>query len=108
MSHVVGVVADPVVALGFRLAGLKPHVAESVEHASEHLDGMLREDRWGVILVQEDLMPAPEPASVTRSKSGLPILVPFPRPGKERPPGEAEAYVAELLRRAVGYRVRLR
>jgi len=108
MSRFVGVVADPVVALGFRLAGLEPYVADSAERAANHLDGMLRDARWGIILVQEDLMPDPEPASITRSKSGLPILVPFPRPGRERPPGEAEAYVTELLRRAVGYRVRLR
>lgn len=108
MSHRVGVVADPVVALGFRLVGLEPRVVDSARSAADELDAMLRDPRWGVILVQEDLMPNPEPASVTRSKSGLPILVPFPRPGRERPAGEAEAYVAELLRRAVGYRVRLR
>lgn len=108
MSHQVGVVADPVVALGFRLAGLRPRIVESVEGAEAELDEMLRDPRWGVILVQEDLMPEPESRSASWSRSGLPILVPFPRPGRERPPGEAEAYVAELLRRAVGYRVRLR
>lgn len=108
MSHSVGVVADPVVSLGFRLAGFRPHVADSVARAAEHVDAMLDDPRWGVILVQEDLMPDPEPMPPVRSRTGLPILVPFPRPGRERPPGEAEAYVAELLRRAVGYRVRLR
>jgi len=108
MSERVGVIADPVATVGFRLAGLKPRVVESAEGAAAALDEMLRDPRWGVILVQEDLMPSPEPGSAQRASSGLPILVPFPSPGLERTLGDAEAYVAELLRRAVGYRVRLR
>jgi vacuolar-type H+-ATPase subunit F/Vma7 len=108
MSVRVGVVADPVVALGFRLAGLEPRVVASVEGASAALDEMVRDPRWGVILVQEDLMPEVAPTSTRSASSGLPILVPFPGSGRERAVGDAEAYVAELLRRAVGYRVRLR
>lgn len=108
MSERVGVVADPVVALGFRLAGLRPQVVDSAEEAVVALDTMLRDTRWGVILVQENLMPDPEPVSAQRASSGLPILVSFPARGLERAVGDAEAYVAELIRRAVGYRVRLR
>lgn len=108
MSERVGVVADSVVALGFRLAGLRPQVVESAEDAVVALEAILRDARWGVILVQENLMPDPEPASAQRASSGLPILVPFPAPGRERVSGDAEAYVTELLRRAVGYRVKLR
>jgi vacuolar-type H+-ATPase subunit F/Vma7 len=108
MSERVGVVADPVLALGFRLAGLRPRVAESAPAAATVLDAMLRDPRWGVILVQENLMPDPEPVSRERASSGLPILVPVPSSGREPTVRDAEAYVAELLRRAVGYRVRLR
>lgn len=108
MSHRVGVVSDPSVTLGFRLAGVRPHVADSREGAARLLDEMVREGGWGVILVQEDLMPEVLSTSWRRSTTGLPIVVPFPAPRRERPVGEAEAYVAELLRQAVGYRVRLR
>ena len=108
MSHRVAVVGDSSVTLGFRLAGFRPHLVESGEAAASLLTRMVREPQWGVILVQEDLMPEPAPSATRRSSTGLPILVPFPRPSRERPAGEAEAYVAELLRRAVGYRVRLR
>jgi vacuolar-type H+-ATPase subunit F/Vma7 len=108
MSHQVGVVAGPAIALGFKLAGLRPRVVDSAEGAATLLNEMIESDRWGVILVQEDLMPEEEPAALRRSTSGLPILVPFPPPGLARVPGEAEAYVMELLRQAVGYRVRLR
>lgn len=108
MSHRVGAVTDPSVSLGFRLAGLRPRVAESATAAARILDDMIDEGRWGVILVQEELMPDPTPAGLSRSATGLPILVPFPGPTREHLPGEAERYVTELLRRAVGYRVRLR
>ena len=108
MSHRVAVLGDPHVTLGFRLAGVRPHVVDSKEAAGVLLAEMVRESKWGVILVQEDLMPELPPTAARRSDGGLPILVPFPGPLRERPPGEAEAYVAELLRQAIGYRVRLR
>lgn len=108
MSQRVAVVADPAVALGFRLAGLRPVAVESKSAAATLLGRLADEPEWGVILVQEDLMPEASPAAPSRAGTGLPILVPFPAPTRERPPGEAEAYVANLLRRAVGYRVRLR
>ena len=108
MSHRVGVVSDASVTLGFRLAGLRPHVADSREAATRLLDELTKDGRWGVILVQEDLMPHSASPAWRRSASGLPIVVPFPAPRRERPVGEAEAYVTELLRQAVGYRVRLR
>jgi vacuolar-type H+-ATPase subunit F/Vma7 len=100
-------VGDAAVTLGFRLAGIRPHVVDSRESSADLLARMIRDPQWGVILVQEDLLPD-LPRSARRAGGGLPILVPFPAPSLERPPGEAEAYVAELLRQAVGYRVRLR
>jgi len=108
MSHRIGVVSDEGVALGFRLAGVRPRVVDSRDGAARVLDGMIRDGTWGVILVQEDLVPPGLAPSWRRSTAGLPIVVPFPAPRRERPVGDAEAYVAELLRQAVGYRVRLR
>jgi vacuolar-type H+-ATPase subunit F/Vma7 len=108
MTHRVGVVCDPFVALGFRLAGLEPRVVSASEAARRELAAMQEDDGLGVILVQEDLVPELPAAPASRMGTGLPLLIPFPGPELERPLGEAEAYVAELLRRAVGYRVRLR
>jgi hypothetical protein len=36
------------------------------------------------------------------------MIVPFPPPSWAAPEEEAEAYLVEILRRAIGYRVRLR
>jgi vacuolar-type H+-ATPase subunit F/Vma7 len=106
--HRVGVLGDSGVSLGFRLAGLRPTVADSPEAARPLLVEMLGDARWGVILVQDDLVPDLETVARQRVETTLPILVPFPAPSREALPGEAETYIAELLRRAVGYRVRLR
>jgi vacuolar-type H+-ATPase subunit F/Vma7 len=108
MSHRVAVLGDGAVTLGFRLAGLRPYVVDSRESTAALLSEMVTDPQWGVILVQEDLLPDLPRGAARRAAGGLPILVPFPAPSLERPPGEAEAYVAELLRQAVGYRVRLR
>ncbi len=108
MRHQVAVIAEPFLGLGFRLAGLRHVVAESETAAARRLEEMLSDPRWGVVLVQENLVPEVPPAPRSGGGSGLPIVVHVPAPAAHRPPGEAEAYVAELLRRAVGYRVRLR
>ncbi len=108
MSHRVTAVCDPSVSLGFRLAGLSPHPAARPAEATRLLVELATDEQWGVILVQEDLVPDLAPVSRRSSRTGLPLLIPFPSPSRDRPPGEAEAYVTELLRRAVGYRVRLR
>jgi len=108
MSHAVGVVSDAMVGEGFRLAGLEPRVVGSQAEAAVVLEGMMEDGRWGVLLVQEDLVPAGPPPSARRDRSGLPLVVHFPPPRVARPAEDALAYVTELLRSAVGYRVRLR
>jgi vacuolar-type H+-ATPase subunit F/Vma7 len=104
----IGVVSDRTVAPGFRLAGLDPHPVASPSEATEVLREMMDDDRFGVVLVQEDLVPEGAPTPTRKDRPGLPLLVLFPPPRVERAEDEALAYVTELLRSAVGYRVRLR
>lgn len=108
MTSRLGVITEDHVAHGFRLAGVAPNVVGSPEAAAALLDEMVSEGDWGVVLVQEDLLPEGATATWQRTPTGLPIVIPFPAPSRERLPGEAEAYVTELLRQAIGYRVRLR
>jgi vacuolar-type H+-ATPase subunit F/Vma7 len=108
MSLRVGVVSDRTVAPGFRLAGLEPRAVTSASEAALVLREMMDDDRFGVVLVQEDLVPEGAPPSTRKDRPGLPLVVLFPPPRVARPEDEALAYVTELLRSAVGYRVRLR
>lgn len=62
----------------------------------------------GVVLLEEGLYAdLPEETRRAISSSPLPMVVPFPGPTwAVRPP--AEEYIVELLRQAIGYRVRIR
>jgi len=107
VKYRVGVLSGTAAAAGFHLAGLEPTVTDSPDAARRVLEEMMEDASVGVILVQEDLAPDLGVSSPRHTRTGLPLLIPFPAPASSARPGEAEAYVTELLRRAIGYRVRL-
>lgn len=106
-TGLVRVLCDPAIAPGFELASLRPRVS-TPDGAKAALEELSDESNTGVILVQSDLYDAAGGTTLRRlERQALPVLLPFPGPRwKARP--SAEEYVVELLRRAIGYRVRLR
>lgn len=107
MSPSVRVVCRPAVAPGFALTGLVVDQAEAGPEAATMLAILLARKDVGVVLVEEALFQAlPEEARRRADRSAAPVVVPFPSPAWEAAPA-AEQYVVELLRRAIGYRVRL-
>ena len=109
MSSTVLALCHPDVAAGFRLAGVTALEATGADDAAEHLRGIRPQEEPGVILIQDSLYQRlPEELQHQFGKRPLPMLVPFPGPTWESRPDSAEAYIVELLRQVVGYRVRLR
>jgi vacuolar-type H+-ATPase subunit F/Vma7 len=108
MSYRVRVLCRPPLAAGFRLAGLTPIEAQDPEEGGRRLAALLDEPDLGVVLA-EDALYAGLPTAAQRrlAREPLPLVVPFPGPAWGPPREGAEAYIAELLRRAIGYRVRL-
>ncbi|HEU5169274.1 MAG TPA: V-type ATP synthase subunit F [Gemmatimonadales bacterium] len=108
MSYAIRVLCHPAVAAGFRLAGLAPVEAADAAEGARRLAAMLAERDAGVILVEDDFHAA-LPDSMRRglARRVLPMVVPFPGPAWAAPAAGPEAFVAELLRQAIGYRVRL-
>ena len=108
MSSSVRIVCRPGVAAGFGLAGV---TADPVDHSAEVepvLGQLMSQREVGVILLQEDLYAALSPdLQVRLDRSAAPVVVPFPGPAWADVPS-AEEHVIELLRRAIGYRVKLR
>lgn len=106
-TRLVRVLCDDAVAPGFELASLRPRITTR-GGAEDALEEMAAEPATGVILVQSDLYEAAQGPLLRRlEKQALPVLLPFPGPRwGERP--SPDEYVIELLRRAIGYRVRLR
>ena len=87
------------------LFGVTPaHVTESLETL---FAGIARQPDTGVVLLQEEIYDGlPEDVRGRLDRSARPFVVPFPGPVWEKV-APAEERVIELLRRAIGYRVRL-
>ena len=107
MDLSVKVLCTPEVAAGFSLAGLSVEAVDA-SGASEAVRRLATDGTIGIILVEETLhRTLPEELRARLERLAVPIVVPFPSPTWERR-GLAEQYVLEILRQAVGYRVRAR
>jgi vacuolar-type H+-ATPase subunit F/Vma7 len=108
MKKRVRVVCSPALAPGFRLTGLPVREVVTAGDAARELESLRRDPDAGVVMVEQDLYDAlSEESRTSLERQASPVVVPFPGPAWARVE-EAEAYVVRLLRRAIGYRVRLR
>lgn len=109
MSHTVLALCRPEVAAGFGLAGLKVLEAATPPETVAELAELRARPEVGVILIEDTLYrQLPEELQRDIGRKPLPMLVPFPGPMWKTEAESAEAYIVELLRQVVGYRVRLR
>jgi V/A-type H+-transporting ATPase subunit F len=101
------VVVRPGDGLGFRLAGAAvDEVAAGGEAAV--LRRLVADPAVGVVAVEEEILRALPPRLLRRAQeAGVPVLLPFSLPRRWGESGRGEAYVAALIRRAVGYAVKL-
>ena len=100
-------ICQPDLAPGFGLAGIAAE-APQPQAADAELADVLRRREPGIVLLQEQLHDALSPDLRARlDRSATPVVVPFPGPAWAAP-ASAEERVVELLRRAIGYRVKLR
>lgn len=90
---------------GFRLTGLS-HYSCSGEEAEETLHNVTADPGTGLVIVDERLLGNIEEErlrDIERSWKGVLVVMPSP---EERGPA-AEDYAARLIKRAIGYHVRL-
>ncbi|MFZ5439949.1 MAG: V-type ATP synthase subunit F [Myxococcota bacterium] len=107
-SRVVKVVCHPSLVAGFSLAGVEVEPSDDPARTLELLKRHAAEAKAGVVLVDERLLRAvPLELRQRLDRQGRPIFAPFPSPSWDEA-AAAEEYVLEILRQAVGYRVRPR
>ncbi len=105
MEMNVRVLCRPQLAPGFQLAGLTVVTAERV-NATEALRRLVDDPKVGVVLIDDELHRAlPNELLQRLDRRATPVVAPFPSPRWDRT-GLAEEYVLEILRQAIGYRVR--
>lgn len=101
------VLCRPGLVQGFGLAGVAAVPVPLSADPGAAIEAALLQDQAGVLLVEEAVYDRVPPEARARfDRMAKPVIVPFPgaawdggRPADER--------VVELLRRAIGYRVRL-
>jgi vacuolar-type H+-ATPase subunit F/Vma7 len=108
MKYRVQVLCRPVLAPGFALAGLRPVTAATPSEAASALRNLLAQPDTGVVLVDESLHDQlPPELRRDLARRALPLVVPCPAPRWQGEEAGIDRYIAELLRQAIGYRVRL-
>jgi vacuolar-type H+-ATPase subunit F/Vma7 len=108
MNYRVRAVATPALATGLRLAGVPTDDAETPAAAADRVSTLVEDPELGILVVEAPLFDGFTAAFRHDLEArALPIVVPMPRPAWGPATDRAEAYILELLRRAIGYRVRL-
>jgi len=107
MDLSVRVVCGPEIAPGFELAGLRVDTAADGTAARARIAALADDPAIGVVLVEDRLLRAlPADFAQRLERQPRPLVAPFPSPRFAEPEAAEEA-VLEILRRAIGYRVRL-
>ncbi len=91
---------------GFGLAGIPQYVA-SEEEGQERLEKIMSEADTGLIIIDERMMKGMDEERMRESEgrwSGILLVLPSP----VKPVAEVEDYAVRLIRRAIGYHVRLK
>ncbi len=102
------VLTDPESAIGFKLGGVDVVAAPTPEDARRELIGLINDDRSGIIAISEDFMAAIDERTQERiDKMYRPIVVPIPSKRKLQVGEERREYLARLIRRAVGFDIKL-
>lgn len=109
MRYGVRVLSRPEVGAGFQLAGLRTVDAAAADQAGARLQELMAVPDVGVVLLEEPFYDGlTEELRREIGRRALPMVVPFPEPGWSARPGQADAYIVDLLRQVIGYRVRLK
>lgn len=105
----VRVLCRPELGAGFALAGLHAVNAATPDEGRERMVELLTQPDVAVVLVEDGYYRRfPDELRRQIGRRPLPMVVPFPEPSWATDGEAPEAYIVELLRQVIGYRVRLK
>ena len=108
MARVVAL-TDSETAMGFRLAGVDTLVAQQADEVGRLLTELLEKKEPGVVIFDENYLKAiPERLQKRMDDSLKPVFIPVPHVKSWREGEKKEEYLARLLRRAIGYQIKIR
>jgi vacuolar-type H+-ATPase subunit F/Vma7 len=101
------VIANPGLGTGFALSGVRVFEASNGEDAAAEIARLAEQPGGRVIIIEEPLYrDIPEDTRRGFERSPLPVVIPVPGPDWAAE-STAHEYIVDILRRAIGYRVRL-
>ena len=101
------VMTGPGSSAGFALAGVPVIEASNASEAAARMERLIDDADAGVVVVDESIYREfPEELRRTLRSSSQPVVIPIPGPDWTSE-SSAHEYIVEILRRAIGYRVRL-
>jgi len=101
------IVTRPGDALGFLLAGAPVDEVPPGEEAARMRE-LFSDPTLAVLAVETEVLASvPEPLLRRAAERGLPVVLPFTLPRRLSEAGGGRAYIAALIRRAIGYHVKL-
>lgn len=108
MSHVIAVM-DRETGLGYRLAGVDVREAATPEEMGRQAEALAGDPGARLVILDEEMFRGlPRALQRRLEENRSPVFVPVPSLPVRRGALRPEEYVARLMRRAVGYQVRIR
>lgn len=102
------VIAGPDACLGFNSAGVETREVDGAE-PGEVLSEVFSDEKYGIVIVDDGLLGrAPANLMARVEKRGYPIVVPVTIPDRWEEEPEGESPVVRLIRRAIGYQIKIR
>lgn len=103
------VITDPDTALGFRLAGIEATEVAGADEAAGRLLALLRTKEAAIVVYNEEYRSAiPEPYQTAMEQCVAPIFFAVPVARAGRISERREEYLARLLRRTIGYQLKIK
>ncbi|WP_447976662.1 V-type ATP synthase subunit F [Candidatus Nitrospira bockiana] len=103
------VITDLDTALGFRLAGVEVVEVSAKEEAAERLLTLLRTKEPGIVIYNDEYRTGlPEKSQIELEESVSPVFYAIPVAQAKGGGEPREHYLARLLRRAIGYQLKIR
>ncbi len=108
MGHIVALV-DEETALGFRLAGIEGRAVGSAEDLARQAREIAGDPETRLVLVDEELFRLlPEGTQKALDASRSPVFVAVPAARVRKASVSPAEHVARLMRRVIGYQIRIR
>lgn len=108
MGRIVALV-DEDTALGFKLAGIEVQMSNNLEEMKQGVQTVLSNREVRIVILDETLFrQLPERLEKKLEESIAPIFIPIPTIKLWRGVVRPEEYVARLIRRAIGYQIKIR